>query len=213
MVFVPAILFFLAVFNFNFIKTSFSFWLYGENKTVSSQTLISEAQAPSSQSIQPLDPANSTASNQQPLFGNKADLIIPSLGVKAPIVFGIGTDAGQLYQRLSDGVVHYSDTPMPGQKGAAVVLGHSSAYPWYKGDYGAVFALLGRLTPGDKVYVHYDNGEILTFTVKQNLIFMPFADDQRLSEIEKTDKQILVLVSCWPVGTNAKRIATVAELE
>jgi sortase (surface protein transpeptidase) len=61
--------------------------------------------------------------------------------------------------------------------------------------------------------VNYDDGQSFVFSVKQSIIFSPFVEDNRLKEIEKSEKPTLVLISCWPVGTNYKRIAVQAELQ
>ncbi|MCC6405007.1 MAG: sortase [Candidatus Yanofskybacteria bacterium] len=141
---------------------------------------------------------------------DRATLVIDSIGVRAPIVFNAPNNNDAIYKRLEDGVVHYSDTAKPGNPGAAVILGHSSAYPWYKGEYGAVFALLSRLKPGDRFYVQYEDNRSFVYEMKQAIIFNPFSEDSRLSEMENALGSSLVLISCYPVGTNYKRIAVQA---
>ncbi len=143
---------------------------------------------------------------------DNAVLTIGKIGVSAPIVFGISDNIKNIYDNLSRGVVHYSLSPKPGEKGASIILGHSSDYLWKKNAYGSVFALLGKLAPGDRLQVQYDNGAVLTFEVKQSLIFAPFSKDSRLEKIEGGMDSSLVLVSCWPVGTAYKRIAVEAVL-
>ncbi len=143
---------------------------------------------------------------------DNAVLTIGKIGVSAPIVFGVGDVIKDIYSNLSRGVVHYSPSPKPGEKGASIILGHSSDYPWKKNAYGSAFALLGKLVPGDRLQVQYDNGTVLTFEVKQSLIFAPFSNDSRLEKIEGSTDSSLVLVSCWPVGTAYKRIAVEAVL-
>ena len=155
----------------------------------------------------PLSPSRET-----PLLADEAVLKIDRLGISAPIVFGTGSDLKNVYNGLEKGTVHYSGSPKPGMEGASVILGHSSAYPWYKGKYGSVFALLGKLKPGDTVRVEYANGPSFSFLIKQSIVFSPFSNDARLTEIEKTPGSSVVLISCWPVGTNYKRIAIQAEL-
>jgi len=147
-----------------------------------------------------------------PVLSNQATIKIQRLGVTAPIVFDVGSDLKDVYNNLENGTVHYSSSPKPGAKGASVILGHSSAYPWYKGAYGSVFALLGKLNPGDVISIEYSNGQKFTFLVKQSILFSPFTDDSRLTEIEKSSSSSIVLVSCWPIGTDYKRIAIHAEL-
>lgn len=141
-----------------------------------------------------------------------ATLVIKKIGVYAPMVFGVSNKNAGVFKNLEKGVVHYSDTPKPGMEGTSIILGHSSAYPWYRGKYGSVFALLDKLRPGDKFSVQYGDGRVFNFTVKQSIIFSPFASDSRLAEMEKTNGSYLILISCWPIGTNYKRIAVQAEL-
>ncbi len=146
-----------------------------------------------------------------PLSDN-ATLVIDSIGVRAPIVFGIPDDVDLMYKGLEKGVVHYSNTVKPGEQGAAIILGHSSAYPWYKGDYGAVFALLSKLKVGDRFYVQYQENRVFVYEMQQAIIFNPFESDQRLTDIENAGGSTIVLISCYPVGTNYKRIAVQAKL-
>lgn len=143
---------------------------------------------------------------------DNAVLTIGKIGVSAPIVFGVSDKTKDIYDNLSRGVAHYSLSPKPGEEGASIILGHSSDYLWKKNTYGSVFALLGKLVPGDRLQVQYDNGTVLTFEVKQSLIFAPFSKDSRLEKIEGGTDSSLVLVSCWPVGTAYKRIAVEATL-
>ena len=138
-------------------------------------------------------------------------LEIPSLGVRAPIVLEKSLDPNKIFDRLEDGVVHYSGSSLPGQKGAAIILGHSSAYPWYKGKYGSVFALLGRLKTGDRIIIN--SGEkTLVYEVKESLIFNPPFKNTGLERLTAADGSSIILISCWPVGTNYKRIAVRADL-
>lgn len=144
---------------------------------------------------------------------SSANLVIDSIGVRAPIVFDVPDNNDLIYSSLEKGVVHYTNTSKPGETGAAIVLGHSSAYPWYKGKYGAVFALLNKLKIGDRFYVQYSDNRTFVYEMKQAIIFNPFdTNDQRLAAIESESGSSIVLISCFPVGTNYKRIAVQAQL-
>ncbi len=151
------------------------------------------------------------AAKEKPL-SDHATLVIDSIGVKAPIVFNVPNDNDLIYKRLEEGVVHYSNTAKPGLPGVAIILGHSSAYPWYKGDYGAVFALLSKLNVGDRFYIQYDDNRTFVYEMKQSLIFNPFVNDDRLTALENAPGSTILLISCYPVGTNFKRIALQAEV-
>jgi LPXTG-site transpeptidase (sortase) family protein len=165
---------------------------------------------------------NTTTSTPSPLplardiefkpLPSQAQLIIDSIGINAPVVFNVPSDNDRIYTALEDGVVHYTDSVKPGMSGVSVLLGHSSAYPWYKGQFGSVFALLGKLKEGDRFYIRYSDGRFFVFEVKNSLVFNPLSNDERLEELENTTGTSIILVSCYPVGTNYQRIAIKADL-
>lgn len=195
-VFAVSFVLIFAVLNGRFLYANVNYWLGGG-------TGSAHDQSPASTILPP--------TNKMPL-PDKATLVIEKIGVYAPIVFGVDSDNDEIFKKLENGVVHYASTPKPGLEGVSIILGHSSAYPWYRGRYGSVFALLSKLKSGDKFSVRYDDGRIFGFVVKQSVVFSPFTDNSRLAQIEKTPGSSLVLISCWPVGTNYKRIAVQAEL-
>lgn len=186
-----------AVLNSRFVIANVKFWVLGG---VVPPPIISD-------NLPKIEP------DKKIVLPDKATLVVGGIGISAPVVFGAGSDTKNIYDNLENGVVHYSSTPKPGMDGVSIILGHSSAYPWYKGVYGSVFALLGKLKTGDKIYVEYGDGQTFAFSVKQSIVFSPFKEDTRLAQIEKSEKPTLVLISCWPIGTNYKRIAVQAELE
>jgi len=142
-----------------------------------------------------------------------AQLVIPKIGVNARIQFGIPPVADMMYQKLETGLVHYSESPRPGRPGLAVILGHSSYYSWYKGEYGTVFALLGKLKQDDQVLVQYADGQSFAFTVRQSFVVDPVAklEDPRFQEIARTQVPGIVLLGSWPVGTAYTKLAVYAE--
>jgi LPXTG-site transpeptidase (sortase) family protein len=196
LIFVVAFVLIFAVLNSRFIYANAKFWLLTGQKFPPSP--VKSGAAPAAPEAKPLP--------------DKAMLGIEKVGLSAPIIFGLPDNNRVLYGGLEQGVVHYSATPKPGERGVSIILGHSSAYPWYKGAYGSVFALLGKLSIGDRIYVKYDDGQTFVFSVKQTVIFSPFKENTQLTQIEKSDKPTIVLISCWPIGTDYKRIAVVAEL-
>ncbi len=201
-IFIAAALAFFLVLNFRFVFANAKFWL--ETKifhTVSS-----------GDNLGPFPLPLAAGSFKSVILSDSAVLTIEKLGIPAPIVFGAGTDTKRIYNELENGVVHYSDTPKPGENGASVILGHSSAYPWYRGSYGSVFALLGQLRPGDTFSIKYQSGQRFVFTVKRTLIFKPLAENSQLTNMVSGVQPSVILISCWPVGTNYRRIAVQGEL-
>lgn len=145
--------------------------------------------------------------------GNTMVLEVPKLRIVVPIIGGTATDTKTILEELKDGVVHIPKTPFPGDTGASVILGHSSADPWYLGDYGSAFALLETMRTGDDIIVHYRDGRTLTFRVIDSFTYSQRGDDaQDAARFEKSSRPSIILVSCWPFGTNFKRLGVKAVL-
>lgn len=125
---------------------------------------------------------------------NLVTLVIPLIGVNAPIVLSGNTDESLIQKDLEKGVVRYGNSN--------VILGHSSAYPWYKGNYGSVFSLLNKLQIGDEIYI-YSNNKKYSYKMSEKQINSP----KNISLQETTEDSAIYLVSCWPINTNWKRIA------
>jgi LPXTG-site transpeptidase (sortase) family protein len=90
--------------------------------------------------------------------------------------------------------------------------GHSSNYVWAKGGYNYVFKELNNLENGDivKFKIVQKNGRIINFKYKVSEKFITTPDDAKI--FEETTKPILTLSTCWPLGTNFKRLIVKAEL-
>lgn len=145
---------------------------------------------------------------------DQATLTIEQIGVSAPIVFGVNqNDFDEIYKNLSNGVVHFDATPKPGDQGTAMIIGHSSDYIWKHNQFAQVFALLGKLEIGDTFSVRYSDGRTFTFAVKQSFIFDPTKDnDAKLTELENNAKPTVLLETCWPVTSTAKRLVVQGEI-
>lgn len=123
-------------------------------------------------------------------------IVIPSISVEAPVILAENSDEYTLQKALGKGVVLYPNSN--------IILGHSSAYPWYKGNYGSVFSLLNKLEKGDEILLFSEDKEY-NYQVVSKEIKAP-------KEIStENDKSTLYLISCWPVNTNWKRIVVKAQ--
>jgi sortase A len=95
------------------------------------------------------------ASSLQTPTGNRANgaaigvLQIPNIGVNLVVA------EGESVEQLRSGPVHRAGTPLPGDVGNSVILGHASAW-------GAPFADLDRLTRGKFIVVQTRTNEGLT---------------------------------------------------
>jgi sortase A len=137
-------------------------------------------------------------------------LIIPKINVEVPIVFGIGNDQASLQSAMSHGVAHFAipgASAMPGEIGNLVISGHSSNGVFEQGAYKFIFAKLERMSTGDLIYINY-NSTRYTYQITGTQVVAP-TDVQSL--IYPTDKPILTLITCVPLGTANQRLLVIAE--
>jgi sortase A len=97
---------------------------------------------------------------------------------------------------------------VPGEKGNAFVFGHSSNFPWVRGNFNDVFALLDNVTYGDEIIVFY-NQKKFVYIVREKKIVKP--GDVKALERDPNKTEIS-LMTCWPIGTTLKRMLVFAEL-
>lgn len=147
----------------------------------------------------------------QPI-GNEPRVIIPKLNVDAPVTYGL-TDVSEhiVQQALRDGAVNYPVTDnarsLPGQKGNAVILGHSSASFLAPGNYKFIFVQLNQLVAGDIFFLDYGGHRYAYKVVNKRVINPNQLDQLNLG----TNKAYATLVTCDPPGTTAKRLLVIAE--
>lgn len=133
-----------------------------------------------------------------------AIISIPKINVSAPVIQVNDSTDKTILNALKNGVVLYPGSTNPGQPGTSVIVGHSSSdLPWTT--YSSVFSLLGKLQTNDLIYVTV-GGTQYTYRVRaiqkgsaQQLIDSGLSGD-------------LIVATCWPIGTDANRIAVSAML-
>jgi LPXTG-site transpeptidase (sortase) family protein len=134
-------------------------------------------------------------------------ITINKINVQAPVIFEqIAEDEAEFQRLLREGVVHYPNTAKPGQGGNTVIFGHSSGQWWAPGKYKFVFTLLDKLEENDAIFVDY-NGIRYQYKVKKKYVVLP----NEVSVLQPTGYNRLTLITCTPVGSNAKRLIVEAE--
>lgn len=119
---------------------------------------------------------------------------IPEIGVEKIVVEDVTVGA------LKKGPGHYPTTPMPGEPGNAAIAGHRTTY-------GAPFARLDDLEPGDSIEVTTRDGEFV-YRVTESMIVEPSASEV----LDATDDNRLTLTTCHPRYSARQRLIVVAAL-
>lgn len=142
----------------------------------------------------------------------KVTIRIDKLNVEAPVVWSKTDNEADQLKDLENGVSHFLGTASPGQSGNSIISGHSSNYIWSKGSYNYIFRNLNDLEKGDVVTIKtiQKNGRIMVYKYKINDKFIASPTEERI--FAETENPTLTLSTCWPLGTNFKRMIVKAEL-
>ncbi len=133
-------------------------------------------------------------------------LKIEKIGVLAPIIKDVDGSKKSAYNKaLLQGVAHYKGTALPGGNSNIFIFGHSSCLLG-KGDYCKIFEKLNDLQKGDKVIVYLKNQEY-TYEVSSKKV----VKNTDTSVLNPTKQEQLTLMTCWPIGSNLKRLIVVAK--
>lgn len=158
-----------------------------------------------------IDPANIIVDPSTNIaVGPEPKLIIPKINVDVPVNYNTTPDYSAQMKAMENGVAYFGipgADSKPGQIGNTVLSGHSSNDIIDQGDYKFIFARLDHLAQGDTIYVNY-NSKRYTYTVTKTEVVKP-TDVSKL--VYKTDKPILTLITCTPLGTSLNRLLVTAE--
>jgi sortase A len=135
------------------------------------------------------------AESPPPAGGALGRIVIPTAGVDAVIVAGIGPE------HLAAGPGHMPGTAVPGQPGNSVVSGHRTTH-------GAPFFGLDRLLPGDPIEVETSIGTHL-YRVVEVLVVRP--DDVWVTG--DAPGGWLTLTTCHPLFQATERLVVFARLD
>ena len=162
---------------------------------------VSPGNAPASE-IEALDPTITQTISADPR------LIIPKLNIDVPIRFGVSLS--DVMAAMNNGVVHYrinGASAYPGEIGDFVITGHSAGDIYSSNPYKYIFSGLERLEDSDLIYVNY-NSVRYTYRVIRKQVVEP---TNVASLVMDTDKPLITLVTCTPLGTSRYRLLVTGE--
>ena len=139
--------------------------------------------------------------------GEEYHLDIPKLNISNASVISGSDD-------LSEGLIQYSASALPGKKGSTVIFGHSMLRRYYRPEesnpnrYKSIFSKIMTLEDGDEIFV--TQGEIkYTYIVIDRTEVKP--TDIFILDQDKSERR-LKLVTCVPEGTYLRRGVVTAQL-
>ena len=104
-------------------------------------------------------------------------------------------------EELSEHIIQYPGTALPGKLGNAVIFGHSILPLFYNPkSYLSIFSLLPTLEKGDEITVNYDG---ITYKYEVESMFEVTPTDIQVLDQNKSDS-FLTLVTCVPPGDPRK---------
>ena len=162
---------------------------------------VSPGDSPASE-IEALDPTITQTVSPDP------KLIIPKLNIDVPVRYNVALSG--VMAAMNNGVVHYriaGASAYPGEIGNFVITGHSAGDVYSSNPYKYIFSGLERLEDGDLIYVNY-NSVRYTYQVKKKVVVEP---SNVASLVVDTDKPLITLVTCTPLGTSRYRLLVTGE--
>lgn len=153
-------------------------------------------------------PAPSTAPTATPLPVTLPNdtISLGDLKISAPITWEVAMTTKEMNAALEKGVIHLAGTPLPGEQGMASIAGHSSNYPWAKGDFNGIFAPLTKAQTGQLIELNYA-GVMYQYKISKIYEVKP----NNVDILTDNSRTGLRLITCTPVGTSLRRLVVEAD--
>lgn len=138
---------------------------------------------------------------------NQFSLSIPSLKIYAPIIKEVDPFNPKAYtQALTKGIAQAKGTATPDQVGMMYLFAHSSEAPWLMTRQNTAFYRLPKINLGDEIQIRYQAHEY-RYRVTEKKIVWP----NEINYLQPSPNKQLILQTCYPVGTDFKRLLVFAE--
>ena len=134
-------------------------------------------------------------------------LVIPSLNINSKVVAYVDPVDPLVYQKaLTLGVAHAKGSALPSENGNIFIFSHSSENFFEALRYNSIFYLLNKLKAGDIVDLYYKNTKY-NYKITETKVVNP----EDISYLKTTSQEkTLTLMTCYPPGTNFKRLIVIA---
>jgi LPXTG-site transpeptidase (sortase) family protein len=135
-------------------------------------------------------------------------IVIPKIQANAKVIADVDPNNSVEYQKaLSMGVAQAKGSVDPGEEGNIFIFSHSGVDFYEANRYNAVFYLLDKLEKGDEILLFYQ-GRKISYAVREKKVVG--SEEVRYMD-SKPGERIVTLMTCWPAGTEFKRLIVIAE--
>jgi len=139
-------------------------------------------------------------------------IFIPKIGAEADIETNVSSyDKTEYMAVLKNNMVAQasgSDLPGDGNGTMIFLFAHSSEQGVFDARDNPVFYLLGKMETGDDILIDY-KGTFITYKVYTKKVVG--SKETEYLKYTEDNKEILILQTCWPIGTNWQRLLVFAE--
>ena len=135
------------------------------------------------------------------------DIKIKKIDVSAPVISEVdGTKKDEYNEKLKNGVAHLKETSFPGEDNNIFIFGHSSSEIG-EGLYSDIFKDLNIIENKDEIIISYQNKKYYYSVFDKEVI-----NKEDIGITRPTASERLTLMTCWPIGTDEKRLMVKARL-
>ncbi|MDD4938151.1 MAG: sortase [Candidatus Shapirobacteria bacterium] len=139
-------------------------------------------------------------------------IIIPKISAKSDIVANVSPYNKEEYLEVlnKDKVAQSKTSSLPGMglNNTTYIFAHSTQQSLNVVRKNSVFYLLDKLVTDDLIYIKY-KGNFYKYKVYDKKV-ISYKEAEYLNYKDET-KEVLILQTCWPIGTNWKRLLVFAE--
>lgn len=143
---------------------------------------------------------------------NEYNILIPKISAKSPVKANVSPFNKNEYLKVLENnvVAQAKDTAIPGSgKGNTIyIFAHSTQQGINMVRKNSIFYLLDQLVAGDTASIQY-NGQNLDYKVYMKKVVN--ASEIQYFDYKDPSKEVLILQTCWPIGTDWKRLLVFAE--
>lgn len=161
-----------------------------------------------------------TPVSEPPAVGEPNRIVIPQVGLDAPVVdvgWKVVERGDQRYtewETADNAAGRHVNSAQPGEAGNVVLSGHHNTK-------GEVFRAISdmQVKVGDAIYLYNDQGQRFTYIVDEvtdpPLLEVGATEEQRVANAHymlPTNDSRVTLITCWPYWTNTHRVIVVGKL-